>query len=379
MNAPCIEVDLNKIRYNTRYLVGRLTSCGINVTGVTKAVCGHPAIGNAMLAGGATELAEARVANVERLRRAGIKCPISMIRTPMLSQVDQIVRICETSYNTEIDVIERLAAAARKIKTIHNIVLMVEMGDMREGVMPKDLEALALEVLKMPGVALKGIGANFACLTGKAPDAAAMAIFSALANEIEGACGHVLATVSGGNSANLSWALRPGPTGRISDLRLGEAILLGIDPGSGNKISGLFDDAITLTAEVIEAKVKPEPVVLAFPNPAVKALRLVQQNHHNARSILAIGEQDTDTLGLTPPAGITLLGATSDHMVVQTSRSELRAGSELKFQLNYSALMRAMNAPDVAKIMHNEIPLQEGIQQDLSAQRPSPTWTRRLA
>lgn len=351
MTTPRIDVDLSKIRHNTRCLVERLKSRGINVTAVTKAVCGHPDIANAMLDGGATGLADSRITNARRLRDAGIKCPITMIRTPMLSQVEQVVQSCETSYNTEIDVIARLATA-RRTKAVHNIILMVEMGDMREGIMPKDLEAIALQVLKMPGVALKGIGANFACLGGIVPDAVTMAAFSALTREIELACGQVLTTVSGGNSANLPWALEPGPADRINDLRLGEAILLGVDPVSGDQIDGLYTDAFTLTAEVIETKVKPEPTPLSFVGPPLNAPNILPDQDHDARSILAIGKQDTEIAGLTMPLGVRVLGATSDHVVIQASRSRLCVGNELEFQLNYSALMRAMSAPHVAKVLH---------------------------
>ncbi|PHS19394.1 MAG: amino-acid racemase [Blastopirellula sp.] len=354
MTTPRIEVDLSKIRHNTRCLVERLKSQGISVTAVTKAVCGHPKIAQAMLDGGAVDLGEARVSNVERLRKAGITGPIALIRTPMLSQVDQVVRSCDNSYNTEIEVIARLAEAAHKTKSVHSIILMVEMGDMRDGIMPENIEAIARQVNRIPGVALKGIGANFACLSGVVPDAAKMATFSTIASEIEGACGPYIETVSGGNSANLPWALGHLPKGCINNLRLGEAILLGVEPVSGNQIDGLYTDAFTLIAEVIEAKVKTAPTSVSFTDPALAALRLVPDNIQSVRSIIAIGEQDTDISGLTLPKGVTCLGATSDHMVVQTIRSHARVGSELKLQMNYSALMRAMAAPDIINVIIGE-------------------------
>ncbi len=354
MTAPRIEVDLGKIRCNTRCLVDRLASRGISVTGVTKAVCGDPAVANAMLEGGASGLADARVANVKRMRRAGIRCPITMIRSPMPSEIGQIVDFSETSYNTETDVIAELAAAALHKGFVHNVILMVEMGDMRDGIMPDDLERMASLVVEMPGVALKGIGANFACLGKVAPDVEAMATFSMLANNVEGICGPVLETVSAGGSANLPWALASGKTGRINNLRLGEAILLGIDPISGEPISELHTDAFTLVAEVIEAKVKARPTPPRLVDPAVFALRPVQDNHCKTRSVLAVGLQDTDIGGLTFPPKVTFIGATSDHTVVETTKCALRVGNEMKCQVNYSALMRAMNAPDVEKVFVSE-------------------------
>lgn len=360
MTAPRIEIDLGKIRHNTRCLVGRLKSRGITVTGVTKAAGGHPGIANAMLAGGVTGLADARIENVVRMRKAGIACPISMLRSPMVSQVDRIGAVCESSHNTEIAIIAALALEARRTGRVHDVILMVELGDMREGIMPEDLAGMAAEVVAMPGVALKGIGANFSCLGGMAPNPEAMAMLTVLANDIEGSCGPVMETVSGGSSASLPWFLGLGTVGRINNLRLGEAILLGVDPVSGASIGGLHTDAFTLVVEVIETKVKPRKSLMQAVNPGCAALRLVHDDHWRTRSLLAIGVQDTDMSGLRFPLGVAFVGATSDHVVVETGKVSLRVGSEVRLQMKYAALLRIMNAPGIAKIPSDERPFPKG-------------------
>ncbi|WP_299280866.1 alanine racemase [uncultured Tateyamaria sp.] len=347
MNCPRIEVDLSKIRRNTQTVARRLGPREIGVTGVTKAVCGHPAIAQAMLDGGAFGLADARINNVQRLRQAGITCPVTLIRTPMLSQVDEVVQLCEASYNTEIAVIAALASAAIRKDKVHGIILMVEMGDQRDGILPENLADIARQVMKMPGAVLKGIGANFACLSRIAPTASQMASLYDLANEIEGVCGPFLKTVSGGNSANLPWALGSQDTGRINDLRLGEAILLGVEPVSGDRIGGMHTDAFTLIAEVIETGEKPAPFPIALVDPTLAKLRIVPTNGVSTRLILAMGHQDTDVLGLSMPEGCIMIGATSDHLLIGANRSTLRLGSEVRFQMNYKALMHAMAAPDI--------------------------------
>ncbi|MFO8127402.1 alanine/ornithine racemase family PLP-dependent enzyme [Yoonia sp.] len=355
MTSPRIEVDLRKIRHNTQALVGRLKERGINVTGVTKAVCGHPAIAQAMLDGGCIGLAEARLSNVQRLRKGGIACPITLIRTPMLSQVDEIVQLCEASYNTEIVVIAGLAAAAIRENTVHGIVLMVEMGDAREGILPENLGDVAQQVARMPGVALKGVGANFACLSGMAPTAAQMVVLSSLSNEMETLCGPFNQTVSGGNSANLPWALGKRSRGCINDLRLGEAILLGVDPITGEHIDGMHTDAFVLVAEVIETDARPAPPAIVLVGPALARFQHVSTSEINTRLIFAIGQQDTDIQGLSMPPGSTLIGATSDHLVISMNRSPLRVGAEMRFQMNYKALMHAMAAPDIqTELLHDQ-------------------------
>ncbi|SFR39076.1 alanine/ornithine racemase family PLP-dependent enzyme [Litoreibacter janthinus] len=356
MSCPRVEVDLRKIRHNTRTIVGRLNARGICVNGVTKAVAGHPAIARAMLDGGVTGLAEARLRNAQRLRKAGITCPITLIRTPMLSQAGEVVKICEASYNTEITVIAGLAAAAIQQSKVHGVILMVEMGDLREGIMPQDLYHIAQQVVDLPGVALEGIGANFACLSNFAPDAAKMQSLSTLANDIEGQCGRFLQTVSGGNSANLPWALAGHATGRINQLRLGEAILLGVDPVSGSQIDGMYRDAFTLVAEVIETNTKLVCPTEIFADLDLSKRRIAPNSGHGTRVILAIGQQDTDISGLSLPPGSTLIGATSDHLVIGIRRAAPLVGSDMRFQMNYGALMRATAAPDVQTYLRNDRP-----------------------
>lgn len=356
MTSPRVEINLGKIRANARYLVRRLGARGISVTGVTKAVCGHPDVAKAMLNGGVVGLADARIKNVVRMRTAGINCPISMIRAPLLSEMEDAIQHCDASYNTELDTIRKLGAAAKQQGMSHDAILMVEMGDMREGVMPENLDEFAARVIATPGVALKGIAANFACMDNVAPTAGDMAMLSRMADQIEVECGPCVALVSGGGSANLPWALVEGSTGRVNNLRLGEAILLGTDPVSGKPIEGLHTDAFALFAEVIEARPKPSSMPMK-PSPLeYRKLELVSNVSQTNRSILAVGQQDTDASGLKFPSGGGFIGATSDHTVIDTGNANVSVGSEMKIGMNYSALMRAMSAPDVEKVVRHGLP-----------------------
>ncbi len=354
MTSPRVEIDLGKIQANARCLVRRLGARGLSVTGVTKAVCGHPDIADAMLDGGVAGLADTRIRNVVRMRTAGIICPISMIRAPLVSEKEDVIQYCDASYNTEMDTILKLGAAAKQQGTSHDVILMVEMGDMREGVLPENLDDFAARVIATPGVALKGIAANFACMDNVAPTAGDMVMLSRLADQVEGACGIFVALVSGGGSANLPWVLGKDSSGRVNNLRLGEAILLGTDPVTGHPISGLHTDAFALFAEGIESSVKPSSLPTRTIAPELGMLKLVRNDGHRARTILAVGQQDTDVSGLTFPSGIMFIGATSDHTVVDTAKSAVPVGSEMKMGMNYSALMRAMSAPDVAKVVHGK-------------------------
>lgn len=347
MTAPRLEIDLEAIAQNTRVLVDLLSPQGIRVTGVTKAACGSPGVAQAMLRGGATALGDSRVENLERLRDEGLGTRLTLIRSPMLSQVDHAVQVSDASLNTEKSVLSALSAAAERRGARHGVVLMVEMGDLREGIMAADVIDAARFVERSSGLTLLGLGTNLACRSGVAPDQQKMDELSRLVESVEAACGRTLSIVSGGNSANLDWALASGDAGRIDELRLGEAILLGREPLQRRVLDGLRTDAFTLVAEVIEMKSKPAQPWGRIAQAAF-GLQPPAYGHGTVRqAVIALGRQDTDPAGLTPPEGITVLGMSSDHLVVDTGDHDVSVGDELPFQVNYSALVRAATSPYV--------------------------------
>lgn len=334
-------------------LVTRLAEKGITVTGVTKATLGSPEIANAWLQAGVSGLGDSRVENIGAMRAAQVEASMSLIRTPMLSQVDQVVALTDVSFNTEMDVIRRLSAAAKKAGRTHGIVLMVELGDLREGIMPEMLEGAVRTLLELPDLIFMGIGTNLACRSGVSPDSQNMGELTALANSIDATFGPIIHTVSGGNSANLEWALGGEDTGRINNLRLGESMLLGCEPLHRKTIKGLHSNAITLMAEVIELKNKPSQPWGNLGQTAFGESVSSSAGGDVTQAILAIGRQDTDPDGLVPPKGLKILSASSDHLVVDASnfRGNMKVGTEISFLLNYSSLLRAMTSPFIPKII----------------------------
>jgi predicted amino acid racemase len=351
MSAPRLEIDLDSIYDNARTLVGMLARRGISLTGITKATSGLPEVARTLLRAGVTGLGDSRIENIETMRQAHVRASMTLIRTPMLSQVDRVVRHADVSFNTELDVIGMLSFAGRKTNRTHGIVLMVELGDLREGIMPGDLESIVRETLRLPNIAIRGIGANLACYNGVAPDTRQMSELSRLVDSIEAKFALTMDIVSGGNSANLNWVRSGANLGRINNLRFGESILLGVEALNREPVEGLRTDAITLVAEVIESKIKPSQPWGTIAQTAFGERPLPADRGNISQAILAIGHQDTDPLGLDPPGGIKILGASSDHLVVEAAGSGLKVGAELTFQLNYSALLRAMTSPFVAKVM----------------------------
>lgn len=222
--------------------------------------------------------------------------------------------------------------------------------DLREGIALGDVSEAVRVILRHSSLRLAGLGANLACQNGVIPDDRNMGILTGLVADIETQHGISLDIVSGGNSANLSWALHTHDVGRIDELRLGEAILLGVDPLYRTPIPGLHTDAFTLTAEVIEVAVKP---ARPWGNRAQGAFGEVPERHGNTavrQAILALGRQDVDPDGLRPPEGVAILGMSSDHLIVDLADHPAAVGDEIEFGVGYGALVRAMTSPFVAKV-----------------------------
>jgi predicted amino acid racemase len=355
VTGPRLEIDLAAITHNARALVDRLVAKGIRITGVTKASLGSTDVAQAMLRGGVSGLGDSRVENLTRLRAAGLDTSLTLIRSPMLSQADRVVRNADRSLNTEVGVLDALSEAALEQRTTHDVVLMVELGDLREGVAARDVVELAATMARRPGLRLVGLGTNLACQCGVVPDQQKMDELSRLVERVEERTGP-LSVVSGGNSANLDWALGTADVGRVNELRLGESILLGTEPLHRRAIDGLHTDTFKLVAEVIEVQDKPaqpwgQIAQAAFGDapPRTRAGSIRQ-------AILALGRQDADPDGLTPPTGVTILGMSSDHLVVDVGDFAISVGDELTFGLNYSALVRAMTSPFVAKVVPAAVP-----------------------
>ena len=350
MSAPRLEIDLDKIHHNAKTLVARLARRGMSVTAVMKASLGSPEIARTMLRAGVSMIGDSRMENIETMSRAGVKAPMMLIRSPMISDVNRVVRYADLSLNSELDVIRQLSGAATAAGKCHGIVLMVELGDLREGIMAADLQDCVASVLDMPNIDLKGIGANLACHCGVSPDSRNMDQLSALAESVEATFGITLEIVSGGNSANLNWAFSDVDTGRINNLRLGESVLLGCEPLHRHLIDGLYTDAITLVAEVIESKSKPSQPWGDIAQTAFGDAAATADRGNIAQAILAIGRQDVDPDGLGAPDGLDIIGASSDHLIIDCGEAPQPVGAEVRFQLNYSALVRSMTSPFVTKV-----------------------------
>ena len=226
---------------------------------------------------------------------------------------------------------------------------MVELGDLREGILPYDLPQFIRETLSLPHIKIIGIGCNLACYGGIKPDDKNMRELSELVDLLEKEFQIDLKIISGGNSANYDWFKSSQNVGRINNLRLGESILLGCETVSRKAIPGLHRSAFQLIAEVIESKKKPslpsgEICQDAFGNVPGFLDRGTRQ-----RVIIALGRQDIPVSSLKSIDQLKMIGSSSDHIILDGENHNLEVGDEVRFSLDYGGLLAAMTSPFVMK------------------------------
>ena len=321
---------------------------GISLMGVTKAVLGEPSIAKAMIQGGVKFIADSRIENIQKMKSAGISTQFVLLRTP-LSQAESIVKNADISLNTEIETLKKLSYHAKGQNKIHQVIIMVELGDLREGILPCDLPQLVRKTLSLPHIKIIGIGCNLACYGGIKPDDKNMRELSELVDLIEKEFQIDLEIISGGNSANFEWFKSSQDVGRVNNLRLGESILLGCETVGRKVIPGLHTGAFQLIAEVIESKRKTSVPLGEICQDAFGNVPGFLDRGDHQRVIIALGRQDVQVSNLKSNNKLKMIGSSSDHIILDGENHNLEVGDEVSFSLDYGGLLATMTSPFVIK------------------------------
>jgi ornithine racemase len=352
ISGPKITVDLKKIESNTRIIVDFCGEHNIDVIGVSKVTCGMPSVARAMISGGVKGIGESRIENINRLRMSGINCPVTLLRIPPLSGVDEIVNSVDISLNSELSIIKELARAADKKGKIHEVILMLDLGDLREGIWPDDLMPIAAETVKLSGVKLIGLGTNLTCYGGVLPSEKNMHMLADYAHRIEDSLDINLDIISGGNSSSLDLVRQGKMPKQINQLRIGEAIMLGRETAYGKIWPGTSLNVFILEAELLEIKTKPSIPIGETGMDAFGGKPVFEDKGEMIRGILNIGREDVDVEGLSPTNNnLSIIGSSSDHLLLNITGADKMPGlgDRIGFSLNYGALLAAMTSEYVLK------------------------------
>lgn len=352
---PRLEINLAHLKHNVAKVVEKCGSYGIQVAGVIKGATGLVEVAKQFDQGGASFIASSRLEQIEDAKNAGIKKPMMLIRVPMLSEVSDVVRLADVSLNSELEVVKALNAEALKQGKIHKVIVMADMGDLREGYWDKDEMADVCEYIEkeLSNIQLMGIGTNVGCYGSISPTVETLNDLVEIAEHIEERLGRKLEYISGGATSSLMRVWDGNIPERINLLRIGEGILLArdLDVFYGYDMSELYQDVFRLKAEVIEVKDKPSHPVGTIAVDAFGHTPTYVDRGMRRRALLAMGKVDYgDPSELLPlEKGIEVLGASSDHTIidVEDAEKDWKVGDIMEFDICYATIVYLTNCRNV--------------------------------
>lgn len=361
---PRLSIDLDKLKTNldsVASITKEQGGCSLMI--VTKGLCADPEMTELVCGHAAVDfLADSRMKNLEtyaeKARAAGKETVL--LRLPMECEIQQVVAFADISFNSEPSTLKLLDKEAERQGKKHKVVLMIDLGDLREGIFferEEEIYDTVNLILSLEHLEFYGIAVNLTCYGAIIPKHDNLSVLCDWAKKIEEKFHVRPRMVSGGNSSSIYLIGKGELPAGINNLRLGEAFLLGNDTAYGSRLPGTTDETLILEAQIVELKEKP-----SFPIGEIGVDAFGQKPYYEdrgmiKRAIIAIGQQDTDPGSMEPlDKTIDILGASSDHMILDVSRAgqAYKVGDVLAFKLGYGAMLKCATSPYVEKVYRKD-------------------------
>lgn len=346
---PRVLIDIEKLKHNINHMISLCNKNKIDhLFIVTKLMAGDKNIINLIENSNVKYIADSRLENLEIISTNKIKV---LLRLPMHSEIDQVVNIADISLNSEISTIKLLNEAAKKQNIKHQIILMFDIGDLREGIWYKDnYNSILDEIVKLTNIDLIGIGTNLTCYGGVIATRDKMIELVNIKEMIEKNYDIKLDIISGGNSSSLYLFDEEKSLDGINCLRLGESVFLGKETAFQNDIDNMYIDVFMLETEIIELKEKPSIPEGEIGFDAFGKKPSFVDKGIITRAIVGIGKQDVDFKELEPyDDGVEILGSSSDHLILNIKDNNYKVGDIIRFKVNYGSLLQLMTSNYIKK------------------------------
>ncbi len=350
-----LKLYRDKLIHNYNHLNGVFTEHSIDWGIVTKLLCGYKPFLKEVLALGVKEIHDSRVTNLKAVKKVAPDVQTVYIKPAPKRSIHDIVQYADVSFQTELEIIKLLSEEALRQNKLHKIIIMIEMGDLREGVMGDALVDFYAQVFELPGISVIGLGANFNCLHGVMPTRDKLIQLTLYKQLIEAKFNRTIPWVSGGTSVTIPLLFTHQLPVGVNHFRIGEALYFGLNLFTNETFEGMYDDVFTLEAEIIELTEKPMiPSGVLAENPSGESFEIDESLYGKSshRAIIDVGLLDINPKFLLPEnEALNLVGASSDMLVVELGENEqqYKVGDTLKFNLRYMGALSLLNSRYVTK------------------------------
>ncbi len=350
-----IVISRKKLKHNFDFLENIFQKNNIQWGIVTKLLCGNPMYLKEVIDLGARELMDSRISNLRTIKRINPDVRTIYIKPPPRRSIRSVVKYADVSLNTDLETMKMISEEAVKQKKKHQVIIMIEMGELREGVMGDDLINFYEKVFKLPNIEIVGFGTNLNCLYGVMPSRDKLIQLSLYKQIVETKFNKKIAWLSGGTSVTIPMLFKKQVPPGVNHFRIGETLYFGANLFTGKTIKGMKDDVITFKSEIIELIEKPVvPEGNLAENPSGDTYEIDPEDYGKTswRALLDVGLLDISPEFLIPlDKNMEIAGASSDILVIDLGKNpkKYKVGDFIKFKLKYMGALGLFNSDYIIK------------------------------
>lgn len=361
-----LVVNAKKIVSNIKALNDYLEKHGKEWTLISKILSGHKPTLEAIFSSEEIKrvhsIGDSRLSSLKNVKEIDPSLVTMYIKPPAAKLADSIVKYADISLNTSIETIKFLDEAARNQKKIHRIVIMIEMGELREGVVRENIIDFYKQAFEMDNIRIDGIGTNLGCMYGVEPTYDKLIQLSLYKQLLEARFDRELKLISGGSSITLPLINQKKIPELVNHFRIGEAAFLGTTPLTNDRYNDLHMDTFSYEANILELEEKayiPDGDISDASIGHSIDLDKYEEHDKTYKAIVDFGLLDVDSDELKPADGsVAFIGTTSDLTVFDVgenmdnkSVTKYKVGEKIRFKPSYMGAARLMNSKFVDKII----------------------------
>lgn len=361
-----ITLNTQKLKENYEQLDTMFQQHNIEWSAVAKMLCGHKKYLEQLIGLGFRQICDSRLANLKTIKAIDPTIETVFIKPPAKRNAMRIVAYADVSFNTEYATIKALSDAAVQLNKLHKIVIMIELGELREGVMREQFIDFYSKVFELANIEVVGIGTNLSCMYGVLPNHDKLIQLCLYKQLVEAKFNKSIPYISGGASVTIPLIEKGLLPAGVNHFRVGETLFLGTDVYNSKPYHHLHNDVFKLYAEIIELIEKPTTPTGTIGQNLVGEVTSFDDSlptTHAYRAIVDVGLLDVEDGHIKPVAeGMQIAGASSDMMVLDigTNENELKVGNLVEFSVDYMGILRLMNSNYIEKRFEVATPSYKG-------------------
>jgi len=321
----------------------------------TKLLCGSKNYLKEVINLGIKEVHDSRISNLRRIKEIDPDTMTVYIKPPPKDTIPDMVKYADASLNTELSTLHALSEEAVRQDKVHKVIIMIEMGDLREGVMREELIDFYSKIFNLPAIEVIGLGTNLNCLHGVMPDGDKLIQLVLYKQIIDLQFNKSIPLVSAGTTVTIPLLLSNQLPAGVNHFRVGEALFFGKNLFTGGTIEGMSDSVLELNAHIIEISEKPlVPSGELGVNPQGQVAQVDAGDYGKTayRAILDIGYLDVQPDYLIPAdPTIEISDASSDMMILNVgdNPNNYQVGDLVRFKLKYMGALSLMSSDYIEK------------------------------